>query len=94
MLIFTLFGSFLLYNCRMFSSYNHNSVSRVTRSSTGIILSPSFFRLDGQPEMKAKKPEARGRSPITTSLRCLVGHPNAPQPRGRRPLGLIGPKGL
>ena len=35
---FTLFGSFLLYNCRMFSSYNHNSVSRVTRSSTAIIL--------------------------------------------------------
>ena len=40
--LFTLFGSFLLYNCRMFSSYNHNSVGRVTRSSTGIILGPKF----------------------------------------------------
>ena len=26
MLIFTLFGSFLLYNCRMFRSYSHFSV--------------------------------------------------------------------
>ena len=43
MLIFTLFGSFLLYNCRMFSSYNHNSISRVTRSSTGIILLTSYL---------------------------------------------------
>ena len=37
-IIVTLFGSFLLYNCPMLSSYKHNGVSCVTRSSTDIIL--------------------------------------------------------